>query len=98
MASADLVERLLEEFKIQPGDTILDSFVGSGTTLLVCKVKGINSIGFDILPMSKIAISAKEAVYKYCTSELKKLIKDIENLLLPTDYTKRTTYIRGISR
>ncbi|GHT04870.1 hypothetical protein AGMMS49573_00250 [Endomicrobiia bacterium] len=53
-------------------------------------MKGINSIGFDILPMSKIAISAKEAVYKYCTSEL---IKDIENLLLPTDYTKRTTYI-----
>jgi DNA modification methylase len=38
--SADLVEHLLEEFKIQVGDTILDPFVGSRTILLVCKTKG----------------------------------------------------------
>jgi hypothetical protein len=43
--------------------------------------------------MSKIAVTAKEAIYKYCIFELKKLIKDIEDLLVPADYPKRTTYI-----
>ncbi|OEG69762.1 hypothetical protein ATZ36_07585 [Candidatus Endomicrobiellum trichonymphae] len=44
----------MEDFKVQVGYTILDPFVGSGTSSLVCKRKDINSIGFDILAMSKI--------------------------------------------
>jgi hypothetical protein len=43
--------------------------------------------------MSKITASAKEAVYEYCIFELKKLVKDIEDLLVPSDYTKRIIYI-----
>jgi site-specific DNA-methyltransferase (cytosine-N4-specific) len=91
--SADLVKRLLKEFKIQAGDTILDPFIGSGTTSLVCKMNGINSIGFDILPMSKIAIDAKQAVFEYDMAELNRLINDIENLSVPIDYAKRTAYL-----
>jgi site-specific DNA-methyltransferase (cytosine-N4-specific) len=91
--SADLVKRLLKEFCTRPGDTILDPFVGSGTTSLVCKMKGINSIGFDILPMSKIAINAKQSVFEYNTEELKQLINEIEKLSVPEHYEKRTRYI-----
>jgi site-specific DNA-methyltransferase (cytosine-N4-specific) len=91
--SANLVKRLLKEFNIKPGDTILDPFVGSGTTSLVCKMQNINSIGFDILPMSKIAIQAKQAVFDYDLVEIKRLISDIENLSMPETYNKRTPYI-----
>ena len=91
--SADLVKRLLKEFNIQQNDTVLDPFVGSGTTALVCKMQGINSIGFDILPMSKVAIEAKQSVFDYDLSEIKRIITDIENLTVPENYEQRTKYI-----
>ena len=91
--SADLVKRLIKEFDIKQGDTILDPFVGSGTTSLVCKMQGINSIGFDILPMSEIAIKAKQSVLDYNLMEIKQIILEIESLLMPENYEKRTPYI-----
>ncbi|MDR0507445.1 MAG: site-specific DNA-methyltransferase, partial [Dysgonamonadaceae bacterium] len=91
--SADLVKKLLQEFGIKAGDTVLDPFAGSGTTNLVCKMQGINSIGFDILPMSKIAIEAKQSVYKYDLKEIKQIISEIEQLEIPENYNRRTPYI-----
>ena len=91
--SADLVKRLLKEFDIKAGDTVLDPFVGSGTTSLVCKMQGINSIGFDILPMSKIAVNAKQSAFDYDLSEIKRLVSEIEACNLPENYSKRTDYI-----
>jgi len=91
--SADLVKRLLIEFNIKQGDTVLDPFVGSGTTSLVCKMQNINSIGFDVLPMSKIAIKAKQSVFEYDLSEIKRMISEIEILSMPENYNKRTPYI-----
>ncbi len=91
--SADLVKKLLKEFDIKQGDTVLDPFVGSGTTSLVCKMLGINSISFDILPMSEISIKAKQSVLDYDLSEIKLLISEIENLSMPENYNDRTPYI-----
>jgi len=91
--SADLVRRLIKEFNIKQGDTVLDPFVGSGTTSLVCKMQGINSIGFDILPMSKIAIQAKQSILDYDLLEIKRMISEIENLLMPESFNKRTPYV-----
>ncbi|MDR1478437.1 MAG: site-specific DNA-methyltransferase [Planctomycetaceae bacterium] len=91
--SADMVKRLLKEFNIKAGDTILDPFVGSGTTSLVCKMQGINSIGFDILPMSKIAIEAKQSVFDYDLSEIKQLISEIKKINIPKNYNKHSPYI-----
>ena len=92
--SAGLVRQLLKEFNIQKNDTILDPFAGSGTTLFVCKMEGINSIGFDILNISKIAIFAKQSIYEYDLSELKQMIFDIENLSVPDSHHQRTNYIK----
>ncbi|GHV15191.1 hypothetical protein AGMMS49938_12810 [Fibrobacterales bacterium] len=91
--SADLVKKLLREFEIKAGDTVLDPFSGSGTTNLVCKMQGINSIGFDILPMSKIAIEAKQSVYEYDLKEINQIISEIDQLEMPENYNKRTPYI-----
>ena len=64
----ELVLNLLEQFKLKPGHLVLDPFCGSGTTLLTCKEKGIESIGFDTLPVSVFASRVKTQDY------------DIENL------------------
>ena len=65
--SRDLVNNLIEEFHLQKGSWVLDPFCGSGTTLLACKQKGINSIGFDILPFSVHLSNVKLRRYKIRT-------------------------------
>ena len=44
------VEHSIERFGIIPGNTIYDPFMGSGTTNLVSKTLGINSIGTEAHP------------------------------------------------
>ena len=43
--------------------------------------------------MSKIAIKAKESVFDYDLSELKRLIDEVEEINVPKSYDKRTAYI-----
>lgn len=59
----ELVEKLIEMFKLKEGDTVLDPFCGSGTTLVACKENNINSIGLDVLPTAIFASSVKAANY-----------------------------------
>lgn len=40
-------EYMLQREQIKTGDLVLDPFNGSGTTQLVCKLKGIESYGID---------------------------------------------------
>lgn len=91
--SAELVRTLLEDFHLQKGEIVADPFMGSGTTALVSMLNGYNSIGFDILPMSKIAIQAKTAIYTYNILELKELLEEIINLNVPEEYDGRTPEI-----
>ena len=91
--SADLVNILLDDMGAVPGDTVMDPFMGSGTTALVCQMRGINSIGYDIMPISGVSISAKANVMKYDISELQKLIGEFSDLQMPEDYSGRTPYI-----
>ena len=91
--SSQLVKILLDEFGIKEGDLIMDPFVGSGTTALVCALDGINSIGYDILPMSKLSIQAKSLVYDYDISELKAILEDIKVLEVPENYNKQTNFV-----
>jgi hypothetical protein len=75
--SHQLVEKLLSEFKIKKGSTVLDPFAGSGTTLLACQWKGIHPKGIDINPFFTFVQRAKLDWYKYDLEELKIEIKKL---------------------
>ena len=91
--SADLVNILLDDMGIVSGDTVMDPFMGSGTTALVCQMRGINSIGYDIMPISKVSVIAKANVMRYRIVELNQLLVDFSRLELPDSYSGRTAYI-----
>ena len=61
--SRELTVSLIKSLNLSPGSWVLDSFCGSGTTLLTCKEFGINSRGFDILPFSVFLSNVKIASY-----------------------------------
>lgn len=71
--SADLVATLIRKFGILPGDTILDPFAGSATTLLVAKSLGIDAVGIELLPPCHLAWQAKSHVFDYDLAELRQL-------------------------
>jgi DNA modification methylase len=48
----DLPGALLDHLPIEPGNIVLDPFVGSGTTLVECQKRGIPSIGIDLNPIA----------------------------------------------
>lgn len=82
--SFKLVELLIKEFGIRQGNTILEPFCGSGTTLLVCKALGINALGFEILPVCHLMWEAKSYLEKYDVEEL----TDTFNRLIETEPNK----------
>jgi DNA methylase len=57
--SDHLVSQLLDRFKVQEGDWVLDPFCGSGTTLIECLKRGINAVGIDANPSSCFAAQVK---------------------------------------
>jgi site-specific DNA-methyltransferase (cytosine-N4-specific) len=72
--SAQLVEQLIEDFALTPGDTILEPFSGSATTLLVARSLGIDATGIELLPVCHLAWEAKSHVYEYDLDELDRVL------------------------
>lgn len=68
--SAQLVETLFAELGMQPGQTILDPFAGSCTTLLEAKMWGIQATGIELLPHCHLAWQAKAGAFDYDIDEL----------------------------
>lgn len=91
--SAELVNTLLDDMDVTPGDVIMDPFMGSGTTALVCQMRGIDSIGYDILPISKVSVLAKANVMRYEIKEIKNLIDVFDALKMPENYSGKTPYV-----
>ena len=54
-----LVQDYLDRFAMRPGNTVLDPFAGTGTTLVECKKRGIASVGIESNPMARFASSVK---------------------------------------
>ncbi len=73
--SRDFVHVMIDMFKLDNRSVILDPFVGSGTTLLACKEKGINSVGVDVAPLAVFVSQTKAADYKI--EELIKIAKQV---------------------
>jgi DNA modification methylase len=78
-----LVEIFLRKY-FEPGQTVLDPFCGSGTTLVQANELGINSIGFDVSEFNVLLVKVKTG--KYDVNLLKKetydLIKRTEEIAL----------------
>lgn len=68
-----LVEVFLRKY-FSPGDTVLDPFCGSGTTLVQANELGINSIGYDVSAFNILLCKAKTS--KYDASRVRKEILD----------------------
>jgi len=59
-----LVDILIDRFKISSQHIVLDPFTGVGTTLLACKQRGIQSIGFDVSPLCTFVSRVKTSDYE----------------------------------
>jgi DNA modification methylase len=75
--SASLVGEAIQKYGIQPGQTVLDPFSGTGTTPLAAKLKGINGVGIEVNPFLCFASKIK-LKWDYNFPELE---KDVEQLL-----------------
>lgn len=57
--SDHLVGKLLDEFSVDESQLVFDPFCGSGTTLVECMKRGIDSVGIDANPVSQFAARVK---------------------------------------
>jgi len=75
-----MIRALLNIANIKENETILDTFSGSGTTLLEAQILNINSIGIDISPLCVIQSKVKtESIYEI--KEIKELKNEIINFI-----------------
>ena len=76
-----VVRELIERFS-GPGDTILDPFCGSGTTLVEALVAGRAAVGTDVDPLSVLVTRAKTETYDlHCLKALcEQLYEDLGRL------------------
>ena len=88
-----MVNIILDDMGALPGDLVMDPFMGSGTTALVCQMRGINSVGFDIMPISTVSIKAKANVMRYKIEEIESMLDEFLKLSLPAGYSRTTAYI-----
>ena len=65
------------EILTSPGETVLDSYMGSGTTLLEAALRGRNAIGIDLNPLAVLISKVKNTVVD------EEDIREIESELIP---------------
>ncbi|WP_299817332.1 DNA methyltransferase [uncultured Jannaschia sp.] len=75
---------LLNIFHVTPGQSVLDPFCGSGTTLIECSHLGIDAVGTDINPLAVYLSNAKLCALSASVESLKKVQRDISDHLLST--------------
>ena len=59
-----LVRAALNIIGLGPGETVLDPFVGSGTTALEAQLLGVNCVGFDASPLCVLQSRVKTASHE----------------------------------
>lgn len=68
--SIELVKTFIKDLNIK--GLVFDPFAGSGTTLLAARHSNINSIGFDVNPISVLVAKVENDVYDAETAEILK--------------------------
>ncbi|WP_207184130.1 TRM11 family SAM-dependent methyltransferase [Methylobacterium indicum] len=97
-----VAKSILNIFGVRNGDTVLDPFCGSGTTLVECAQLGVKGTGFDINPFAVFIANAKLQALSTPINELKKSLKKLETSFSRTRqwighilYDERGTYLSG---
>jgi tRNA G10 N-methylase Trm11 len=73
--SPQLVETLLDEWRIPAGGMILDPFVGAGTTLCAAAHKGYRALGVDLSPLAVFVSNTK--VRHYQPRQVRRALQDV---------------------
>jgi len=79
-----LVEIFLRKY-FTPGQTVLDPFAGSGTTLVQANELGINSIGYDISAFNVLLMKAKTKRY-----DIKRVKQEVLDILQKTEFASKS--------
>lgn len=72
---------------ITRGDTVLDPFCGSGTTLVESLLFGANAVGIDINPIAYLLAKAKVESFQLKSEEFSKIKKTFYNLTEDSEWT-----------
>ncbi|MBP8689707.1 hypothetical protein KBH77_05145 [Patescibacteria group bacterium] len=79
-----MIRALLNIIGLEQGDTVLDPYIGSGTTALEAQLLGINCIGIDVSPLCVIQSKVKTEsidVFSEILEWKDEIIKNIESSL-----------------
>ena len=83
-----LVEVFLRKYFVK-GQTVLDPFCGSGTTLVQANELGINSIGYDISAFNVLLSKAKTSSY-----DVKKMEEEVKDILYKVQIETQATSVQ----
>jgi 16S rRNA G966 N2-methylase RsmD len=76
--TARLVNYIFDKLKIENG-TLLDPFAGAGAALFAARLRGINSVGIEVLPVGVFSIEAKNRILNNKSTTFIKEIRKILN-------------------
>ena len=76
--SQDLVSRFIKELNLNKNDLVLDPFSGMGTTCFGCMLKGIPSIGIEMLPIAHFISTTIVKFFKIEPKKIKEIFKTLE--------------------
>ena len=71
-----MVKGILNIMGLQPGETVLDPMMGSGTTLVEAKLMGIHSVGIDVNPFCVFMTKSKVDGFIAQIDELEGVLQD----------------------
>jgi DNA modification methylase len=96
--SRQLVTKLLDLFEAKEGQLVLDPFCGVGTTMLACRERGIDSVGFDAHPIAVFVSRVKLREYRKedIIREMKKVLGT--EFIEPKIKTTNNLLKRGFSK
>lgn len=85
--SSSLVKYFLKKYDVKTG-SLLDPFVGSGTSLFVGLENGLNVTGIELLPIGSEVIKARELLRK---SDIGIVVKILDKMIIKKPWIKAKT-------
>lgn len=90
-----LAGALLNYARVHPGQTVMDPFCGSGTTLVESCLRGVNAVGIDLNPIAVLVSQAKIASLQIGVSDIEKIEKFFQYLKDDSSGWKKTSIRSG---